>query len=294
MSLGRTKELEINDGTYFDIHQYLKNHYSDEIEERWDELRSEYLQEQIRKVLREERAPMKVLRRTHEIDREFKRLMSAVYRPNSICRYVDGSELFTVVTESMVENLYANTFREMDDTSDEWEKIVDFIYNYTWEKYGKELLTYYNNNCNSNKMETNESDPKVGTGKKPKGSDRRLYTDENPKDTVSVKFRTKQDIVDTLNKESFKSKSHARQSQIINLIHQRLRVSLGRAKDPEVKKRLKTAFDYIESKKEESKKKTQEMKEGELTEKCWAGYTQKGMKTMFGKRYPNCVKKKKK
>ena len=37
-----------------------------------------------------------------------------------------------------------------------------------------------------------------------------------------------------------------------------------------------------------------EMKEGELTEKCWTGYTQKGMKTMFGKRYPNCVKKTKK
>jgi len=33
------------------------------------------------------------------------------------------------------------------------------------------------------------------------------------------------------------------------------------------------------------------MKESELTEKCWKGYTQKGMKTMFGKRYPNCVKK---
>jgi hypothetical protein len=38
----------------------------------------------------------------------------------------------------------------------------------------------------------------------------------------------------------------------------------------------------------------QEQTEGELTEKCWAGYTQKGMKTMFGKRYPNCVKKTKK
>ena len=140
----------------------------------------------------------------------------------------------------------------------------------------------------------NESDPKVGTGKKPKGSNRRLYTDENPNDTVSVKFKTKQDIIDTLNKESFKSKSHARQSQIINLIHQRLRVSLERAKDPEVKKRLRTAFEYIESKKEASKRKTQEMKEEELTEKCWPGYTQKGMKTMFGKRYPNCVKKTKK
>jgi len=142
-----------------------------------------------------------------------------------------------------------------------------------------------------------ESDPKVGTGKKPKGSDRRLYTDENPKDTVSVKFKTKQDIIDTLSKESFKSKPHNRQSQIINLIHQRLRVALERAKDPEVKKRLKTAFEYIELKKEESKEKTQKMreiKEGNLNERCWKGYTQKGMKTMFGKRYPNCVKKTKK
>lgn len=30
----------------------------------------------------------------------------------------------------------------------------------------------------------------------------------------------------------------------------------------------------------------------EIKERCWKGYTQKGMKTMFGKRYPNCVKKK--
>jgi hypothetical protein len=35
----------------------------------------------------------------------------------------------------------------------------------------------------------------------------------------------------------------------------------------------------------------QEQNEGEITERCWKGYTQKGMKTMFGKRYPNCVKK---
>jgi len=32
----------------------------------------------------------------------------------------------------------------------------------------------------------------------------------------------------------------------------------------------------------------------ELDEKCWDGYEKKGMKTMFGKRYPNCVKKSKK
>ena len=29
----------------------------------------------------------------------------------------------------------------------------------------------------------------------------------------------------------------------------------------------------------------------ELDEACWKGYTKKGMKTMFGKKYPNCVKK---
>ena len=261
-----------------------------------------------------------------------------------------------------------------------------------------------------------ESDPKVGTGKKPEGSGRRLYTDENPNDTVSVKFRTKEDIVDTLSKESFKSKPHKRQSQIINLIHQRVRAAYQNAKDPETKQRLKRGLDYIENEKEKSKEKTkrlqkeglhdtswendkgdkitlidlldatedipvqkisveqlrphvlswdgdeeeikkieksnlqypilifveddgsfisiidghhraqkalrkgldtikakiipinslpknirkvfshmgkQEQTEGELTERCWKGYTQKGMKTMFGKRYPNCVKIKK-
>jgi hypothetical protein len=104
------------------------------------------------------------------------------------------------------------------------------------------------------------SDPKTGTGKKPKGSDRRLYTDENPKDTVSVKFRTKADIIDTLSKASFKSKPHARQSQIINLIHQRVRAAYANAKDPDVKERLKSALEYITMRKEASKEKTKLLK----------------------------------
>jgi hypothetical protein len=103
-------------------------------------------------------------------------------------------------------------------------------------------------------------DPKKGTGKKPKGSGRRLYTDEDPSDTVKVKFSTRQDIVDTLSKKSFKAKSHARQSQIINLIHQRVRAALNRAKDPAVKKRLRSAFEYIKKRKEASKRKTQRLK----------------------------------
>ena len=109
-------------------------------------------------------------------------------------------------------------------------------------------------------------DPKKGTGKKPKKSGRRLYTDEDPKDTVGIKFSTRQDIVDTLNKKSFKAKSHARQSQIINLIHQRVRAAYGRAKKPDVKKRLKTALDYITKRKEASKAKTQRLKKQKTNE----------------------------
>jgi len=101
-----------------------------------------------------------------------------------------------------------------------------------------------------------EADPKVGTGKKPKGSGRRLYTDENPKDTVNVKFRTASDIRKTLSKKSFKSKTHARQSQIINLIHQRVRAAYKKAKDPKTKKRLKRAYEYAIERKEASKRKT--------------------------------------
>ena len=101
-----------------------------------------------------------------------------------------------------------------------------------------------------------EADPKKGTGKKPKGSGRRLYTDEDPSDTVSVKFSSVSAIQKTLAKPSFKSKSHKRQSQIINLIHQRARAAYKNAKDPKVKARLKKAYEYAKKRKEASKRKT--------------------------------------
>lgn len=105
-------------------------------------------------------------------------------------------------------------------------------------------------------LKNERKDPKVGTGKKPKGSGRRLYTDEDPSDTVSVEFSSVAAIKRTLAKSSFKSKSHKRQSQIINLIHQRARAAYKNAKDPKVKARLKKAFKYAERRKEASKRKT--------------------------------------
>lgn len=56
-----------------------------------------------------------------------------------------------------------------------------------------------------------KKDPKVGTGKKPKGSSRRLYTDENPKDTVSIKYATPADARKTV----------AKVKKLINLLQEK-------------------------------------------------------------------------
>jgi len=127
------------------------------------------------------------------------------------------------------------------------------------KKYRHDDIKFPRSRKDAHKYQTEGKDPKKGTGKKPKGSGRRLYTDEDPSDTVSVKFSTVTDIRDTLSKSSFKSKSHKRQSQIINLIHQRVRAAYNNAKDPDVKKRLKKAYDYAKERKEASKRKTQRM-----------------------------------
>ena len=68
------------------------------------------------------------------------------------------------------------------------------------------------------------ADPKTGTGKKPKGSDRRLYTDENPKDTVRIKFATPTDARKTVTKVKKISKPFARKIQILTVGEQRAKV----------------------------------------------------------------------
>ena len=69
-----------------------------------------------------------------------------------------------------------------------------------------------------------QKDPRLGTGKKPKGSGRRLYTDENPKDTVSIKFATIADAKDTIAKVKRINKPFARKIQILTVGEQRAKV----------------------------------------------------------------------
>tara|TARA_Y100000114_G_scaffold127882_2_gene124736 strand:- start:9056 stop:9337 length:282 start_codon:yes stop_codon:yes gene_type:complete len=82
------------------------------------------------------------------------------------------------------------------------------------------------------------TDPKVGTGKKPKGSGRRLYTDENPKDTVSIKYATVQDARNTAKKVKNVNKSFERKIQILTVMEQRAKVA-GKTQQAAIAKRAK-------------------------------------------------------
>ena len=84
-------------------------------------------------------------------------------------------------------------------------------------------------------------DPKKGTGKKPKGSGRRLYTDENPKDTVSIKFKTPADARATVAKVKRISKPYARKIQILTGGEQRAKV-MGKTQVVSIFKKGKEAI----------------------------------------------------
>ena len=85
------------------------------------------------------------------------------------------------------------------------------------------------------------SDPKKGTGKKPKGSGRRLYTDENPKDTVGIKFATPADARATVAKVKRINKPFARKIQILTDGEQRAKV-MGKSQVAAIFKKGKNAI----------------------------------------------------
>ena len=81
-----------------------------------------------------------------------------------------------------------------------------------------------------------------------------LYSDANPKDTIRIKYKTLQDVKDTINKLEKLYKTgkykHARISQVANVMTQRLRV-LGEDK------RYKLSLKYFNFLKRRTKLKTE-------------------------------------
>ena len=88
----------------------------------------------------------------------------------------------------------------------------------------KQLANWFINMQTNRPSPAKRKDPVVGTGKKPKGSGRRLYTDENPKDTVSIKFATVADARKTIAKVMRINIPYARKVQILTVLEQRAKV----------------------------------------------------------------------
>jgi len=89
-----------------------------------------------------------ILRRTNLIDDEVEKLLSSVYVGRYLCiNYTGGIELIAVISHAVIENLYFNTFYELDDESEQWEDIAQFIFEYIPTKYGKKIKDHYERNC---------------------------------------------------------------------------------------------------------------------------------------------------
>ena len=102
----------------------------------------------------------------------------------------------------------------------------------------KQLANWFINMQTNRPSPVKRKDPVVGTGKKPKGSDRRLYTDENPKDTVSIKFATVSDARKTIAKVMRINKPYARKVQILTVLEQRAKV-MGKMEQARLAKQAK-------------------------------------------------------
>ena len=80
--------------------------------------------------------------------------------------------------------------------------------------------------------------------KKPKASDRRLYTDENPKDTVKIKFATPADARATVAKVKRINKPFARKIQILTVMEQRAKV-MGKNKVASILRKEKMQLENV-------------------------------------------------
>ena len=85
-------------------------------------------------------------------------------------------------------------------------------------------------------------EPKKGTGKHPgKKHGRRLYTDENPRDTVGMKFATLTGARKTVAKVKKINKPFARKIQILTVGEQRAKV-MGKSQVASIFKKGKDAI----------------------------------------------------
>ena len=123
------------------------------------------LQEQIRKVLREElnevrvprsesKIPIQVLRRHDHIDEMFKDMRIRYKR--LFCEYRNPNILLEVLYERTLSDLYHAWFSETV-SDDDWEVASEYIQKYLIDKYEKETIDIWDKRCKSKTLKESKA-----------------------------------------------------------------------------------------------------------------------------------------
>ena len=136
--------------------------------------------------------------------------------------------------------------------------IKDFIKKYG-EKEGKAI--YYATITKMAKAADKRVPEKKKDGsKRPKSEHSDLYTDEDPKDTIKgLGFKDKKTALESIKKIERSGRPHAHKVQATMAMEQRSRFAAKNAKDPDTKKRLKSANLVYKSYLEKLKKRTKKV-----------------------------------
>ena len=255
------------------------------------EMNDKKLQESIRRILREEtKIPTELRRRIILVHRVIDKLLPNMY----VCDYNSADHFVTGVLDEIT--LFKMEVEELK--SIERIDIENYIFDYKYD----ELVEYFNERC---------------TNKNLQESIRRILREELVSREVEVRPEVFYSFANMPNKnwtsdkdmmypEEFFDDKNFEEYQFDNFLD--MDQMFGHKNSPFGTKGLEVgdpnrtsrSFDMYNSRfgpaivRVIPNKIKMETTESELTERCWKGYTQKGMKTMFGKQYPNCVKIKKK
>ena len=122
------------------------------------------LQEQIRKVLREERKLSNfLLRRLEMLDYEVESRLDNTFggihwSSGNICLFFKNEvDFFETIMEESIDSMYYNYFSHIDDNSGEWaHEYLDMV-DYIRKKYQYKIMKHYDDNCGSGSIPLKES-----------------------------------------------------------------------------------------------------------------------------------------
>ena len=255
----------------------------------------------IKKILKEEtKVSNSIKRRANRQTLEKYITEGEINYPTLCDDFEDGYEYADAVIDYAIYK-FLGEFDEDIDEEDYYSDIMDYLRNLCRDEFGQYLIDIYKMTCieeDINESKITESPNKrleklVGdyiSMTYPTAEKIRVVADGGNIVLTTLNLPEPKDERDNLifKMEAYGMPDYRINPEFLNSV----RSMFGGQNN--IKKIIFKWFDKKEVDNDLLSSKKEEQNESELTERCWKGYTQKGMKTMFGKRYPNCVKAKKK